>query len=244
MMPSPVEIASMLKKAGASYNPELLNSLQNLNTYESTKSKALNLGIYGSDLSYASIFNNTQDAMFYVKACKSLADGLGVSNAFDQETMERVEDNIDNPDSMLYVISDSYWLADAYLKEHERSVLSALIIAGGWIEGLYLATQLVDPSNPNQLGQQVADQKFSLEHLMNLITTYSDHADLASIHTELKELHGIYSELEVQKLEKKENKVDANGITTISGSKKLVVTPEQLKRIITKVEAIRTGFIQ
>jgi hypothetical protein len=31
---------------------------------------------------------------------------------------------------------------DAYLKENERDNISALMIAGGWVEGLYIATQV------------------------------------------------------------------------------------------------------
>ena len=59
-MPSPLEVAMILKGAGSPYNPELLNPLNNTSKYVTTKSQALNLGIYTTDLSYASRYDQTQ----------------------------------------------------------------------------------------------------------------------------------------------------------------------------------------
>ena len=153
-LPSPIETASILQKTGAEYDATILNPVVNVNKYELASTKAINLGIYGSDLSYASVFDQTQEVMFYISSCKKLADGLGLSNAFDAKTMSRMEENINDKDSLLHLISDSYWMADAYLEENERSNLSALIISGGWVEGLYIATQLAR-SNPNKEVQKI-----------------------------------------------------------------------------------------
>ena len=128
-LPSPIETASLLQKAGAKYDGSILNPVINISRYELASMKALNLGIYGSDLSCASVFDQTQEVMFYLSSCKKLADGLGLEKAFDTETMKRMEENINNKDSLLQLISDSYWLADSYLKENDRSNLSALIIS-------------------------------------------------------------------------------------------------------------------
>ena len=39
-------------------------------------------------LSYANIFDQSQQCMFYMNCAKKLADGLGVTSAFDAETMK------------------------------------------------------------------------------------------------------------------------------------------------------------
>lgn len=50
------------EKAGAKYNKNILNDVKNVDKYTSAGQQALNLGIYGADLSYTSVFNHTQEA--------------------------------------------------------------------------------------------------------------------------------------------------------------------------------------
>src|SRR5690554_6774188 len=119
-IPSPMEMASLLKKTGTGYETSLLNDIKNVVKYTSSKRQALNLGIYGADLSYASIFNQNQEAIIYLSCAKQLSDKLGVTNAFNNETMDRIESNIENRDSLLDIISDSFYTLDAYLKENDR----------------------------------------------------------------------------------------------------------------------------
>ena len=128
-IPSPMETASLLKKAGAEYNSKILNDIKNVDKYTAASKQALNLGVYGADLSYTSVFNHTQESMFYTSCAKKLADRLGVSNAFNDTTLERMEANMNDRDSLLSIISETYWNVDAYLKENERDNISALMIA-------------------------------------------------------------------------------------------------------------------
>ena len=101
MLPSPIETASLLQKAGAEYDISILNPVMNVNKYELASTKAINLGIYGSDLSYASVFDQTQEVMFYLSCCKKLADGMGLTKAFDSKTMGRIEENINEVTRMI-----------------------------------------------------------------------------------------------------------------------------------------------
>ncbi|MBL7984091.1 MAG: hypothetical protein JNM91_03795, partial [Flavobacteriales bacterium] len=49
-IPSPMETAALLKKAGAEYDKDILNDPNNRSKYTSASKQALNLGIYGADL--------------------------------------------------------------------------------------------------------------------------------------------------------------------------------------------------
>src|SRR4030042_3766811 len=66
-LPSPLETAMLIKSAGAEYDEQLLNSIDNTRNYTSTKSLALNLGIYTTDLSFASLFDQTQTSIKYME---------------------------------------------------------------------------------------------------------------------------------------------------------------------------------
>ena len=93
-IPSPIELAQLIQKAGAKYNKDLLNPIKNVSKYMSNTSKALNLGVYGADLSYTSVFDdNTQESIFYLAATRKLAESLGVGNAFDEKTVDRIQAN-------------------------------------------------------------------------------------------------------------------------------------------------------
>ncbi|MCB0763352.1 MAG: hypothetical protein KDB84_01505, partial [Flavobacteriales bacterium] len=119
-IPSPMETAALLKKAGAEYNSKILNDVKNVDKYTAASKQALNLGVYGADLSYASVFNHTQESMFFTSCSKKLADRLGVSSAFNDSTIELMQKHQNDRDALLDVISETYWGVDAYLKENDR----------------------------------------------------------------------------------------------------------------------------
>src|ERR1044072_5604315 len=103
-IPSPIQTAFLIKNSGATYSKDILNASAKASSYSTNFSKALNLGIYGADLGYVTIYDQNQDAIGYLNAAKKMADELGVSGAFDQTTIERFAKNIGNKDSMLVLV--------------------------------------------------------------------------------------------------------------------------------------------
>jgi hypothetical protein len=241
MMPSPVEVTSLLKKAGAAYNPEFLNNPQNIDNYSTVKELAVNLGVFATDLSYVSIFNQTQEAMFYMAACKKIADKLGLEKAFNEEIMSRFENNLEYSDSLLYIISDAYWLADAYLKDQERAELANLIIFGGWIEGMYIAVKTAQQAPENeQIIKRIAEQKYSLDHLVKLIEIQNDEKNKELL-ADLKELQQIFDEIKVNKTPNK--LIEKEGKKVISGGTVFEISPEVLVKLTGKIEKVRNKYI-
>ena len=49
-----------------------------------------------------------QETMLYLDASKKLADEIEISSAFNQTYAERVERNLENGDSLISIISDSF----------------------------------------------------------------------------------------------------------------------------------------
>src|SRR5690606_15980861 len=86
-IPAPLEMTGLMKRAGATYDKSLVNDPNSQGRYSTVNARALNLGVYGADLSYSTIFDNTQEALQYLKATQSLAEGLGITDAFDYETV-------------------------------------------------------------------------------------------------------------------------------------------------------------
>lgn len=242
-IPSPMETAGLLKKAGAEYQVSLLNDVNNVNNYTSASKQALNMGIYGADLSYASVFNHTNESMLYTSCAKKLADKLGVIGAFDDATIDRMQRNLSDRDSLLDIVSETYWNMDAYLKENDRENISALMIAGGWMEGLHIGVQVCTMNDTPELRQRLAEQKLSLEDLIALIATYdTSDAAIAGVKKDLDELLAIYQDVKVGG---GENAItQENGITVVgSGGPKATLTDAQFAALREKVTAIRTNYI-
>jgi len=243
-VPSPMEMASILKKTGASYDMNLLNDVKNVNEYTTSRSQALNLGIYGADLSYASIFNQNQESIIYLSCTKKLAEKLGVTKAFNDSAIERMEANIENRDSLLNIVSETYYMLDAYLKENDRDHISAMVIAAGWVEGLYLSTQIAEKneSREEKLITRIAEQKLSLENLINLVDAYNSTGQLDDIAKDLKTIHNAYEDVTYTKGNAEEGNTESG--TPILGSKTSISMSEETLQKITEVVAeIRARYV-
>jgi hypothetical protein len=244
-VPSPSELSAMIKATGANYNKNILNPASNEAKYTSIIQKAMNLGVYGADLSYTSTFDQTQEAMVYMGVCKKLADGLGITGAINENTVKRMEKNLNNKDSLLKIISDTYLETDIYLKNNERAGVSALVVAGGWIEGLYISVNIAAQNAKNEMiVKRIAEQKLILENLIGLLETNEANDNAPEMMAELKALKSVYDKVKVAETPATEAKTDNAAQKTVIGSNgELNLTPEQLAEITKKITAIRSSII-
>lgn len=228
-IPDPKKLTDMIGETGLEYDGSLLNNPDKYTSYGTDDYKALNLGVYGTDLSFTSLFEQTQESMLYLKCVNQLCKGLGIAGVFDEKTTDRIDANKDNRDSLLNIISKSFWEADRYLKENQRGHSSALLIAGGWIEGIYLATKLGMESKSHKITEEIIKQKTSLKDLIALMEAYPAGEDTKYVLDELRALQTPYDEL----------------ITKYSTvDKKAELDPLLLKGIDDKINVIRKKITQ
>ncbi len=243
-IPSPVELSSIIKKAGAQFDKSVLNDPSKTAKYVTQTSQALNLGIYGADLSYASIFEQTQETMKYFAAAKKIADALGITSAFAPSTITRVHDNLNNRDSLISIISDSYWETDAYLKENKRSSVSGLVITGGWLEALYISTKLAEKSVENkEIISRIGEQKLTLNNLIAMLNSFHD-AEVEETLGDLKSLQEIYNGVGITYTRKPPTTDKKTKTTTLNTTSKIIISEEQLAQISEKVATIRTKIVK
>lgn len=243
-IPSTSEMAALLTDAGADYNMKLVNDINQVDKYTTPRKQALNMGIYGADLNYCSIFERTNETMFYMECTRSLAEKLGIENAISEETITRAEENIDNRDSMLTIISDMFYELEEYLAENDKDDISALVIGGGWIEGLYLATQTFNEKKPNQdILNRIAEQKLSLGNLIKFIDQYKEAEDVKGLYADLLKIEAAYAPIVVEK-ESTEVSTDKDGTTVIGGKTKVEITMDQFRELKKVVKDIRDSYVK
>lgn len=242
-IPSPIQTATLIKNSGTNYNKEMLNVPSNVTKYSTNFKKAINLGVYGADLGYVTLYEQTQDAISFLTAIKSIGDDLGVSSAFDMELVERFEKNIGNQDSILAMVSDAYKASDRYLKNSQQNDVGGLILAGGWIESLYFATNAAKMTNNKEIIKRIGEQKTTVSNLIKLLTPYYSKSDYTALVDSLIELDELFSKIEIVYTYVKPTVDAKNKTTTINSTTDVSITPEQLAAITDKINKIRTELI-
>ena len=243
-LPSPIESARMLKESGAKYNAELLNPDQNAVTYTTSKARALNMGIFCTDLSYASMFDQTQASIKYMNATKKMADGLGILEAMNSDIIERLEENINNKDVILDIISETFMNSNNFLIENEQNSIAALLLVGGWLEGLYLATEIATSTTENKkLVENIAIQKVTLINVLKILDNNKADASVLEVYNKMSQLTPIFAKFK-NSASKNSTATDKDGVTVIKSSSETTINDEVLNELRAKVNEIRTGYIQ
>ena len=251
-LPSPLETAMIIKSAGAEYDQELLNSLSNIDKYTTNKAMALNLGIYTTDLSFASLFEQTQTSIDYMNAAKSMAEGLDITDVIDNDNMKKLENNLSNKDIVMDIISETFLNSSADLKESQRQDVAAIVLVGGWIEGLYIASELVGDKSidNNKLVDRILEQKLSFNIVQRLLednkakASGEQNADVVDMITSLEPLQKAFDKVTVETSKPTVEGQNEAGVSQVASKTTVSVTPENFKVLQSEIEKLRTSFIQ
>ena len=244
-LPSPLETAMLIKNAGAEYNEELLNPTGNTSRYITSKGKALNLGIYSTDLSYASLFDQAQATLDYIGAAKEMADGLNILDAIDEETITTLEENINNREMIIDIISETLMNSSSFLKENGLESTASIVLVGGWMEGLYIATNLVNSSKlkENKLVERIVDQKLSLDIIVNLLMQSSDNEDAMAVLEDINSLKIIFDKITIEQGELTAVEDSQTKVTTLKSDSSIKISKDVFLELKNKASEIRSRYI-
>ncbi|MCT4616460.1 MAG: hypothetical protein N4A49_16515 [Marinifilaceae bacterium] len=195
-LPTSFELTSMLNRIGADYILGLSNNPENVDKYYTSKSKALALGIYSADLSYASTYRRKNETMGYIDASKKIVQSLQIEGAFDAELVKAIEKNIDNKEKLTEILTDAFSNTYTYLSKNSNENLALLVVTGSFIEGLYIATHISDNTFENQeIVKIIFDQKASLDKLISILKDEKQDKVINEILTDLKKLEASYNSI-------------------------------------------------
>jgi len=121
----------------------------------------------------------------YLDVIRVLADDLNVGQFFDYNTIGQMVQNKDNVDSLMHITTVSFEDMTMFLKDQNRSHISALILTGGWMEGLYIFTQTYNTNPTEELAERICEQKMALNDLIALIGVYETDPLFQELHKDL-----------------------------------------------------------
>ena len=109
------------------------------------------------------------------------------------------------------------------MKELGRENISAMIICGGWVEGMYIGTQLMD-DNPESdlLFQKMISQKGNLSKILALLETFEGDEKILFYKAKLRDIQTHFINIE---------RDNAEGVTANQ--------KEELKLLAQKIESLR-----
>ena len=192
-----VELSSLFESAGAIFSREILNSYDKTSDYITSYKKAMNLGVYAVDLSYCRAFEQFEVAGRYFSAMQNLSEQLGIPQDYFEETSQRFEKNLTNKDSLIAIANEVYYETEKYLKDNERFATAAVIIMGGWVEAIYIGTNIAIDSRNYEILERLVDQKYSLNNLLIMLKDYSDNENVKDYIVKLQELRKVFDSLSV-----------------------------------------------
>jgi hypothetical protein len=244
-LPSPLESAMLIKSAGARFDASLLNPVSNGNSYVTNKSMALNLGIYTCDLSFASLYEQTQLIIDYMNAAKKMADGLGILKAVEQSQIDKLEENINNSEVIMEIVSETFMNSNSYLSDNGQPAIAAMVLVGGWFEGLYISTQLVDMKefNGNKLVGRIIDQKLSIDILINLLESSKGNPAVDDLIVQVRRLKVVFDKISITTSKIRPEYDKTSNTTVLKSEIKTDMTPEVFKELSTTVSEIRKTFV-
>lgn len=243
-LPSPLRVISALKKSGGHYIEGIVNPTDNAHKYNTNFARALNMGVYGSDLAYATMHNQTQTSINCLKASKVLGDQLGISAVFSSHNIiKRFEYNLSNKDSLLGLITELYRESNAFLRENDNYSDALLMLAGGWVESLYIGTQTYEKEKNPEISRHLAEQKLSLENLIKMLNEYKREKNYSELISGLEEIQKVYHDVTLSYREKSTTVDESSNVISLNSETAYAINDQQLANLAKKGQALRAKII-
>jgi len=192
-IPSPADFEYAAQKTKPNFS--LLFSITNNYQLQNTFQKSFILGIYSTDLVYSTVYGNGNLATKYFNSAMKLSDELGISNVFTKKEFELIKE-FEYQDSISIVIKKSLETICIQLNESKTYNELPFIIYGGWLESVYLLSNVLisNPDAPKKLHKQLSKQK---ETIVNLIDFFNNILVDADDYETNLHIQNIIGELEI-----------------------------------------------
>jgi len=195
-LPTSAEVIRMLTDLEVGYIFGIANPVENSKKYIKSTDRAINLGGYGADLSYATLYNMQQEVLNYLSALRSLANELNMTQIYDESWYEKIRKNFDNRDELVKILTEAFQSTYAYLVENNQETLALLVVGGAWVEGMYLTTHVTEAAyQVAGISKNLLEQKESFTTFLEITKPYENEEDIKNFLTILEPIRKVYEGL-------------------------------------------------
>jgi len=241
---TPTEITSIFNRLGIPYEKAALNPTTNDDLYTSNSKASINLGIYGVDFGYVKMYNNSQQMIDYILTVKDMSSKLGIPDKYLMDPIKKIESDISSPDTIMALVNKSYSDIENHLRKEGRESTAGLMLMGGWVEALFLTTQLLyNAEKPDtEVVQKIAQQKYTLTSLLCFMKNYYDDPVVVFYTKKLIFLKRYFDTFDIY-FKKGDLEINRSRQVLIASGSETTVTLETLTRIKDYVAKLRTEMV-
>jgi hypothetical protein len=195
-LPTSAAVIEMLTKLEVGYIIGIANAPENTKKYFSSTTRAINLGVYGADLSYATLYNMQQEVINYMDAIRSLSNELNMSKIYNEELYENIKKNFDNRDELVKILTNAFNDTYTFLSDNEQQPLALLVVGGAWVEGMYLTTHVSEAAyQVAGISKVLLEQKKSFELFLEITEPYMSDPSVSDFVKKLEPVKKVYEGL-------------------------------------------------
>jgi hypothetical protein len=197
MPPSPIQIASILKKANMNYEEGLTNKVSNSKLYSTKFKQTINFGVYACDLAYCVTNDKFAEASKYLKVSKEMASKIGMESIFLSDNLVgRFEKNVGNQDSVMSILFDIQIITDDYIQDNDLIDLSVVYFTGAWVEGMNIGTHTILGNNDHKISILLSEQMTIARSLIKGLRAVENQTDdLIDLTDHIEEVVDAYHNL-------------------------------------------------
>jgi hypothetical protein len=193
-LPTSAEVIKMLTDLEVGYIIGISNPVENSKKYFSSTTRAINLGVFGADLSYATLYNQQQEVINYLDAIRSLANELNMSKIYNEDLYNKIKQNYDNKDELVKILTSAFNDTYGYLSDNDQQPLALLVVGGAWVEGMYLTTHVSEAAyQVAGISKVLLEQKKSFDLFLNLTKPYLSDPSVSDFVKVLDPVKTVYA---------------------------------------------------
>ena len=154
------------------------------------------MGVYGADLSYATLYNMQQMVINYLDAIRSLSNELNMSKIYNAALYDSIKKNIDNKDELVRILTEAFNETYIYLAENDQQPLALLVVGGAWVEGMYLTTHVSEAAyQVAGISKVLLEQKKSFELFLEITKPFANDPSVSDFVAKLDPIKKVYEGL-------------------------------------------------
>lgn len=237
-VPSPNELFLIIKNSELPFREGVISV--EAGNYVSSKELALNFGRITADIAYTASYEKFQESMDNFEQLRKIAGELGISYVFDQLMIDRVKNNMDNADSLEIISNSSYIQIIDLLEQNGESVTLSIISAGGFVESIYILSELIgEYEENNPMIQRLADQKLVLENILDYLNQHSEEEKVKEVIAEMQPISDVYLNLKEETTSPAKSEKDGK---MVLGGNRVMMNQQEFEALKKAARAYRDSF--
>jgi hypothetical protein len=198
VLSTPLQVATFLQTHAQQIHPEFLSDKSiPVSNYSTDYERALNLGVSIADIGYAALYGNRQLALDYMARAEDLVFALKIT-AVASPYMKRIRNNLEQKDSLSYLLLTLYNETQANLNSNKREKTAFYLVSGSYLENLAITVQHEKLQTNKQFIQLIAQEKMWLDNLAEALTYLEPDEESQDLYNTLYTLQDCYKDFTVQ----------------------------------------------